>query len=146
MKIKKEREAIMETMLNYIGNKEGGIMLNNKPIIINKLKRGIYYTPEEKHAIVQAYLDGMKVEDIAIKYNTNGNTITRFVKEEGHVLRRVKNQLTEEEKAIAIELYEQGNSLQDISVALKKGNFLVRKVISEAGIMRPSMRPFKKDE
>ena len=135
----------METMLNYMENKEGGIMLYNKPIIINKLKRGIYYTPEEKKAIVQAYLNGMRIDDIVIKYNTSSTAILKFVKEEGHQLRRLQKQLTEEEKAVAIELYKQGNSLHDISVTLKKGYFLVRKAINEADIMRPNGRPYKKE-
>ena len=128
----------METML-----KEGGIMLNNKPI--NRKKLFACYTTEEKHAIVQAYLNGMRIDDIVIKYNTSSNAILKFVKEEGHQLRRLQKQLTEEEKAVAIELYKQGNSLHDISVTLKKGYFLVRKAINEADIMRPNGRPYKKE-
>ena len=130
--MKKEREAIMETML-----KEGGIMLNNKPI--NRKKLFTCYTPEERESIVQAYMDGMKIEDIVIKYNTSGGTITKYVKEAGCKLRnRTRGkEPTKEQKDTIVKLYLEGNSIRDVSVLTGIGAWLVKKTIIEANVMRP---------
>ena len=84
-------------------------------------------------------MDGMKIEDIVIKYNTSGGTITKYVKEAGCKLRnRTRGkEPTKEQKDTIVELYLEGNSIRDVSVLTGIGAWLVKKTIIEANVMRP---------
>lgn len=91
-------------------------------------------TPDVRDALVTDYRSGLGIYEIARKHGLHRYTVATHLKAEGVVMRRV---ISDEERRRAAELYEQGESLNEIGRRLGRDPQTVKKMVRQVG-GRPS--------
>ncbi len=97
--------------------------------------------PVEVGALVDAYRQGVPVEDLAASFGINRTTVLGHVRRHG-VPKRERRALQEEHVGRAAQLYAEGRSADWVAAQLGVAASTVRRALKEAGVtMRAGGRP-----
>jgi len=107
--------------------------LNHKQREQPKLRRSKRLTPEQIARICSEYQDGEKAISLATKYNVHKDTVFRHLKN-NNIKPHRKNQLDEDERYQATELYGKGYSLKRLASKFKVDPKTIRKELTKAGV------------